>query len=128
LVEDAISDELIDAVIDLGQQSRHLRRVLLMAFRQRGGDNPTLRIHADVQFLPASVRLLPVLLAVPFALTADLQAATVNDQGDRGFRRLSDLLSDRHRGIASQQRRVIRTGKRHIYQGQDGMEEAFRLP
>src|SRR5262245_56000479 len=76
LVEDTIPNEPINAVIDLGQQLRHLRRVLLMAFRQRGSDDPTLGIHTDMQFLPAFVGLLTVLPAVPFPLTADLQAAT----------------------------------------------------
>ena len=66
---------------DLRQQSRDLGRVLFMAFRQCGGNNPTLGIHTDMQFLPALARLLTVLLAVPFPLTADLQATTVNDQG-----------------------------------------------
>jgi hypothetical protein len=100
LVEETIPDEPIHAVIDLGQQLRHLRRVLFMAFRQRGSDDPTLSIHTDMQFLPAFVELLTVLLAVPFPLTADLQAAPVNDQGDRSFRGTIDLLSDRHGGIA----------------------------
>ena len=54
LVEDTIPDEPINAVIDLGQQLRHLRRVLRMAVRQRGSDDPTLGIHPDVQFLPAN--------------------------------------------------------------------------
>src|SRR5215475_6306117 len=101
LVKDAIPDEPIEAVIDLGQQSRHLGRVLLMAFGHRGGDNLTLGIHTYMQFLPAFLRLLPVFLAVPFALTTDLQAATVNDQGDRAFRSPIDLPSDRHGGMAS---------------------------
>ena len=101
LVEDAIPDEPIDPVIDLGQQRGHLRRVLLLASRQRGGDNPPLGIHPKVQFLPAFVGLLTVLLALSFPLTADLQAATVNDQGDGPFRGTIDLLSDRHGGIAT---------------------------
>src|SRR5215510_5459085 len=108
LVEDTIPNEPINAVIDLGQQLRHLRRVLLMAFRQRGSDDPTLGIHTDMQFLPAFVGLLTVLPAVPFPLTADLQAATVNDQRDRSFRGTIDLVSNRHGGIATRQRRVIR--------------------
>jgi len=62
LVEDTIPDEPLDLVFDLRQQSRYLGRVLLMAFRQRGGDNPTLRIHTDMQFLPAFVRLFTVVL------------------------------------------------------------------
>jgi hypothetical protein len=72
VVKNTISDEPIDAVIDLGQQFRHLRRVLLMAFRHCGGDNATLSIYPDMQFLPALGFLLTVVLAVPFALAADL--------------------------------------------------------
>jgi hypothetical protein len=45
LIEDAIPDEPIDAVIDLGQERRHWRWVLLLACRPRGGDNPTLGIY-----------------------------------------------------------------------------------
>src|SRR5262247_4079878 len=101
LVKDAIPDEPIEAVIDLGQQSKHLGRVLLMAFCHRGGDDPTLGIHTDMPFLPAFMRLLPMFLAVPFALTTDLQAATVNDQGNRAFRSPIDLPSDRHCRMAT---------------------------
>jgi hypothetical protein len=101
LVKDAIPDEPIEAVIDLGQQSRHLGRVWLIAFCHRGGDDPTLGIHTDMQFLPAFMRLLTVFLAVPYALTIDLQAATVNDQGDRTFRSPIDLPSDRYCRIAT---------------------------
>src|SRR5919199_6220993 len=101
LVEDTIPDEPINAVIDLGQQLRHLRRVLRMAVRQRGSDDPTLGIHPDVQFLPALVRLLTVFLAMPFALTTDLQAATVNDQADRFLRGPIDLPLDGHGRIAT---------------------------
>src|SRR5437588_8334215 len=101
LVKDAIPNEAIDDAVDLRQQLWNLRRVLLMAFRQRGSDDLTLGIHTDMQFLPAFVGLLTVLLAVPFPLTADLQAATVNDQRDRSCRDTIDLLSDRHGGIAT---------------------------
>src|SRR5262245_65969575 len=100
-VEDTMPNEPINAVIDRGQQLRHLRLVLLMAYRQRRSDDPTLGIHTVMQFLPVFVGLLTVLPAVPFPLTADLQAATVNDQGDRSFRDTIDLVSNRHGGIAT---------------------------
>src|SRR2546423_8783125 len=116
LVKDAIADEPIDAVSDLGQQRRDLGRVLLMALRHRGGDNPTLGIHPDMQFLPALGLLLAVFLAVPFPLTIDLQAGAVYDQGYRFLRGTIDLLLDRYRDIASRQRGVIRAGKRQAHQ------------
>jgi len=72
LVKDAIPDEASEDTIDLRQQFRHLRWVLLMAFRQRGGDNAALRIHPNVQFLPAPGFLLAVFLAMPFTLATDL--------------------------------------------------------
>jgi len=58
LVKDAISDEAIEDAIDLRQQFRHLRWVLLMAFCHRGVDNATLSIHPNVQFLVVSQILL----------------------------------------------------------------------
>lgn len=72
LIKDAVPDEAIDDTIDLSQQCRHLRRVLCMAFGHGGGDNATLSIHPDVQFLPASGLLLAVFLTMPFALATDL--------------------------------------------------------
>lgn len=72
LVVSAITDETIDDMVDLGQQSWHLRRVVLMAFRHRGGDNLTLVIYPEMQFFPALVLLLAVLLSMPFALTTHL--------------------------------------------------------
>ena len=119
LIEDAILDEPIDAVIDLGHQSGHLRWVLLLAFRHRGGDNPTLGIHPNVQFLPAFVLLLAVLLAMPFALATELQTAAVNDQGYCFLRGTSDLLSDRHGGVTTRQRRMIRARKRQVHELQE---------
>jgi len=68
-----------------------------------------------------------VLLDMPFALATDLQAATVNDQGYRSLRGTIDLLSERHGGMASRQRRVIRTGKSQAHQRQDGMEKSLGL-
>ena len=58
----------------MGQQRWNLRRVLLLAFRHRGGDDPTLGIHPNMEFLPALALLLAVFLAMPFALATDLQA------------------------------------------------------
>ena len=65
LIVNTITDEAIDDVIHLGQQLRHLRRVLLMALRHRGGDNLPLVIDAEVQFLPALALLLVLNLAKP---------------------------------------------------------------
>jgi hypothetical protein len=56
----------------LRQQLRHLRRVLRMAFRHGGGDHATLGIHPDRQFLPVPGLLPAMLLALLFALAADL--------------------------------------------------------
>jgi hypothetical protein len=47
------------------------------------------------------MRFFTVLLTVPFPLTADLHAATVNDQGDGAVRGLIDLSPYRHGGIAT---------------------------
>jgi hypothetical protein len=46
-IVNAITNEAIDFLIDLIQQLRHLRRVLLVAFRDRGGDNLPLTIGTD---------------------------------------------------------------------------------
>jgi hypothetical protein len=71
LVKDAIPDEAIEDAVDLRQQFRHLRRVLLMAFRHRGGDNAALSIHPNVQFLPAPrAGCIPVYGYIPVALSA----------------------------------------------------------
>jgi hypothetical protein len=43
-----------------------------VTFRHFGGNNPTLGINAEMQFLSAFVQLLTMLLAVLFSLTADL--------------------------------------------------------
>jgi hypothetical protein len=51
-----------------------------MALCHGGRDNPTLGIHANVQFLPSLALRLTMFLAVLFPLTTDLQAATVNDE------------------------------------------------
>src|SRR5262245_12474153 len=99
-----------------------------MAVRYRRGDNLTLVIHSNMQFLPALTRLLPVLLDMPFALAAHFQAAAVNDQGYPSLGRMLDLLSNRHRGAAAREWRMIRAGQRHVHQRQEGTEKAFRLP
>ncbi len=83
LIVNAVTDEAIDFPINLGQQHRCLRRILFVAIGHGGRNDPALVIDADVQFFPAFALLLAVLLAMPFTLTADLQAATVNDQGYR---------------------------------------------
>jgi hypothetical protein len=127
LVKDTIPDEPADVVIDLGQQSRHLGRVLLMAFRHRGRDNLPPVIHPNMQFLPALALLFTVFLGVPFALTTHLQAAAVNDQGERSLRGALDLPSDRHGRMASRERRVIGAGQRQAHQGQERTEKAFSL-
>src|SRR5919197_151689 len=70
LVKDAVPNESIDTVFDLGQQRRYLGRVLLMAFCHRGGDNAALSIHPNMQFLPAPGLLLAVFQAMPFTPAA----------------------------------------------------------
>jgi hypothetical protein len=85
LVKDAIPDETINDTVDLSQQCRHLRWVLLMTFRHGGGDNAAMDIHPDVQFLPTPGSLFAVFLAMPFALTADLSPRTVDDQVNRSL-------------------------------------------
>ena len=110
LVKHAIPDEAIDDAVDLGQQAGTWDGSCAWLSVTVDGDNPTLGIHADVQFLPALVLLLAVFLAVPFPLATDLQAATVNDQGDRSLRGPIDLPSDRHGGIASREGRMIGQG------------------
>jgi hypothetical protein len=106
VVKDAVPKEPIDTGCDLGQHSRYLGRVLRMAFRDRGGHNPTLGLHTNRQFLPALVRLFTVLLAVPCPLTTDLQAATVHDEGERFCRRLLALPLERHGRTSIGQRRA----------------------
>jgi hypothetical protein len=96
LVKDAILVEVSDGAVDLGQQRRHLRRVLLRAFRHRGRDNLPLGIYPKVQFLLAFGLLFPVLLGMPCALGTDLQATAVHDQGYRSLSGTIALLSDRH--------------------------------
>jgi hypothetical protein len=124
----AITNEPIDAAVDLRQQRRHVGRVLLSAFRHRGGNNLALGIDADVQFLPVFTLLLALFLGMPFALATDLQAAAVNDQEYWSLGHTLDLLSHLHCGIASRERRVIRARQRHAHQRQDGGEKVFRLP
>jgi hypothetical protein len=127
MVQDAIPDAAIDNAVDLRQQLRHLRRVLRMAFRHRGGDNPTLGIHPDMQFPPAFVLLLTMLLSVPCALTTHLQARAIDDQVDRSLWGMIDLPPDDYRSMASRQRRMIRTRKRQIHQAQDRAKQSFGL-
>jgi hypothetical protein len=79
IITRASGERPITAAYTLGQQRRHLRRVLLRAFRHRGRDNLTLGIHPNVQFLPACGLLLTVLLSIPCALATDLHATAVND-------------------------------------------------
>jgi hypothetical protein len=122
-----VPDEVIDDAIDLRQQFWHLCRVLLMAFRCRGGDNLTLGIHSNVQFLLAFGFLLTVLVGMPFPLTTDLQATAIHDQEYRSRRSTIDLLSDRHGGMASRQRRVIGARQRHIHELQDRAKKPFGL-
>ena len=127
VVTDAVPNEAIDTVCDLGQQRRDLGRVLLMAFRYRGRDDLPLGIHPKRPFLPALALLLPVFLRVPFPLTTDLQTRTVDDQSTGSWCGTLDVLLDDYRGIASRERRMIRAGKRDIHQSQDGMEETLRV-
>jgi hypothetical protein len=98
-----------------------------VAFRHRGGDNATLSIYPNMQFLPALGLLLAMFLAMPFALATDLSPRTVDDQAYRFLRDTIDLLLDRYRGIASRQRRVIWTGKRQAHQPQNRAKKPFRL-
>ena len=72
LVKDAVPDKTIDDVVDLRQEFRYLRRVLLMTFRHRRGDYASPSIHPNMQFLPASDLLLAVFLAMPFTLATNL--------------------------------------------------------
>ena len=100
---------------------------MLLAFRDCGRDNPSLGIHPNVQFLPALVLLLPVLLGMPFALAADLQATAVYDQAGRFL--LHTLLkgTDIYRRIASRQRRVIGAWKRQSHELQNSAKKPFGL-
>ena len=72
LVKDAVSDETVEFLIDLIQQRRHLRRILLVTFGDSEGDNLPLIIDTNVQLLSAFALLLPVFLAVPFPLATNL--------------------------------------------------------
>jgi hypothetical protein len=67
MVTEAIPDEALDNTVDLRQQLWHLRRVLRRAFRPRGGDNPTLGIHPDLEFLPVLLQKLSGPASVPSA-------------------------------------------------------------
>ena len=71
-IVNAIADETADFLIDLIQQIRHLRWILLVAFRHRGGINLTLIIDANMEFFPRLALLLTMLLGMPFALAADM--------------------------------------------------------
>jgi hypothetical protein len=115
LVVDTIADASPNFPIDLHQERGHLRRVLLTAFRHRRRDNLTLVIDTEVQFLPALDFFLAVFLCVPFALTADLQTATVHDEVDRPYGRTMNLSLDRHRGIATRQGGMIGTRQRQAH-------------
>ena len=115
LIVNAVTDEAVDFPINLGQQHRHLRRILLVAIGHRGRNYPALVIDADVQFFPALALFLAMLLGMPFALTTNLQAATVNDQRYRSRWRTIDLLSNRYCSVASRECRMIRTGKDHVH-------------
>jgi hypothetical protein len=127
LVKDTIPDEAINGWIDLRQERRHLRRVLLMAFRHRGGDHVTLGIHPNMQFLPAPGLLLAVFLAMPFALSTDLSPRTVDNQADRSLWAMIDLTSDDHRSMAPGQCRMVGTRKRQLHQLQNRAKKAFGL-
>src|SRR5262245_65616195 len=72
LIVDTVTDETCNAPFDLGDQRRHLRWVLPMAFRHRRGDDLTLPIRSNVQLFPTFLLLLAVLLGTPFALTTNL--------------------------------------------------------
>jgi hypothetical protein len=72
LVTEAGSDEESDGTIDLRPQCQHGRGVWRGACRHRGGDQATLGIHTQRQFLPAPGRLLAVFLALPGARAPDL--------------------------------------------------------
>jgi len=77
LIVNAITHEVFNSLVDLGQQLRHLRWLLLVAFRHRGCDNLPPGIHLDMQFPLAFVVLLAMLLrVVPFALATHLQSGT----------------------------------------------------
>jgi hypothetical protein len=71
-IVNAIADEPIDFLINLIQQLRYLRRILLVAFGHGRGDNLPLVIDTDMEFFPRLALLLPVFLGVPFALAAHL--------------------------------------------------------
>jgi len=127
VVKDAVPNEPIDTVFDLGQQRRDLGRVLLMACRHRGGDNAALCMHPNMQFLPAPGLLLAVFLAMPCTLAADLSPRTVDDHVEQSRGGMIDLLPDGHRRMAPGQRGVIGVGKRHVHQAQNRAKTTFRL-
>ena len=45
LIKDAVSNESVDVLLDLAQELRHVRRILLVTFGDRGGDNVPLIIN-----------------------------------------------------------------------------------
>lgn len=123
----AIPDKAIHGLIDLGQERRHLRWVLLVAFGDRGGENLILVVDADMQLFPALDFLLPVFLGMLLTLATDLQTGAVDDHADRSLRSTIDLPPDRHRGITSRYRGVIRAGQGQAHQRQNGARETLSL-
>ena len=99
-----------------------------MTIGDLGGQNPSLLIHAEVQFLPAFPVFNPVFLGVPLSLAADLQTRAVHDEGQRRIGQMVQGSTNLDGPIATGQRRMVRAGMVQAQQRQDRIQESFRLP
>jgi hypothetical protein len=86
VIVETVTDETGNVPFDLGEQSRYLRWVSLMAFCHCQGDDQTLPIRSNVQLFPTFLLLLAVFLSRPFALTTNLSPRTVDDHVNRAWR------------------------------------------
>jgi len=80
-----------------------------------GGQDPTILIHAKVQFLPTLAPPFPMLLGVPFSLAADLQTCAVYDKVQRAVRQAPGKPADICRSIPAGHGRVIWAGQIQIH-------------
>ena len=125
VVVDSVRHETLQHGVHLLEKRRNGSRILRVPVRYERGSDPSVIVHANVELLPLPTGLLAVLLGVPLALPADLEARAVDDEGDGLRSRPARWVIDTQCLVAAGERGVV--GDREIDSGEleDGRHESL---